>query len=134
MDMHLPDSKARKKLGDLGERLASEKLAAVGYKIIEANWRCRYGEFDLVAWHGKCLVFVEVRTRRGDQSGSPEESLTPRKLRTLHLLGDLYLQAHPELYDEHGEPPECRYDLVAVQFNRSGLLERLEVVENILEG
>ena len=99
MDMHLPDSKARKKLGDLGERLASEKLAAEGYKIIEANWRCRYGEFDLVAWQGKCLVFVEVRTRRGDQSGSPEESLTPRKLRTLHLLGDLYLQAHPELFD-----------------------------------
>jgi putative endonuclease len=125
------DTKARKRLGDAGERLAAGKLETLGYRLVEINWRCRYGELDIIAWHEKCLVFIEVRTRFGDAAGSPEESITPRKLATLNRVAELYLQAHPELLDARHEPPDCRIDLVAIQFAKTGQLIRLEVIENI---
>ena len=64
-------------LGNLGERLAAGKLTEMGYRVICTNWRCEIGELDIVAWHGDCLAFIEVRTRRGGRAGTPEESITP---------------------------------------------------------
>ena len=70
-------------LGRTGERLAAEELIRAGYRILECNFYCRYGEIDLVAEHGHDLVFVEVKTRRGNAYGLPEESVTVRKQRKL---------------------------------------------------
>ena len=69
----------RRRLGQRGEQLAAERLAAMGYEIVERNYRCKAGEIDLVARQGGGWVFVEVRTRRGDRFGTPEESVTARK-------------------------------------------------------
>jgi len=62
----------RMRLGASGERLAAGWLEARGYEIVGANWRCAYGEADLIAERAGELIFVEVKTRRGDSLGAPE--------------------------------------------------------------
>jgi putative endonuclease len=63
----------------LGEKLAKDFLERRGYRIVETNYRCPEGEIDIVAEHKDCLVFVEVRTRKKLEFGSPEESITSAK-------------------------------------------------------
>jgi putative endonuclease len=125
-------NKARKNLGNLGERLAAGKLTELGYRVICTNWRCEIGELDIVAWHGDCLTFIEVRTRRGLRAGTPEESITPAKRQRLQNLVEAFLYAHSELCDGSGQPPPCRIDLAAVEFEPGGKLVRLDVIENII--
>ncbi len=126
--------KGRKKLGDLGERLAVARLGELGYRVIETNWRCEFGELDAVAWDGPCLAFIEVRTRRGNRAGSPEDSLTPLKQHRLQNLVEAYLNSHSHLLNERTEPPPCRIDLAAIEFDSAGHLIRLEVRRNVVEG
>ena len=52
-------------LGARGEDVAVEFLIDAGLEIVERNWRCRYGELDVVATSGDRIVFVEVKTRSG---------------------------------------------------------------------
>ena len=66
--------------GRLGEDLARKYLQKKGYKILEQNYRTRYAEIDLVAREKDVLVFVEVRTKVGEQFGTPEETLNFKKL------------------------------------------------------
>ena len=74
----------RKKLGRWGEDAAATLLEERGYLVVERNWRCHgVGEMDLVARQGDCLVFVEVRARRGRAHGTPEESITAAKRKRL---------------------------------------------------
>lgn len=117
----------RKKLGDWGESLAAEHLAAKGYEIVERNWRCRQGEIDIVAWAGLQLVFVEVKTRRGQVMGSPEEGLTQRKSqRLVQLAGRYVAQLEREV--------DWRIDLVAVEVDRQGRLVRCDHIPNAVLG
>lgn len=83
----------RHALGKLGEQLAADYLRRQGYRIHETNFRCPFGELDIVASEGDVLAFVEVRTRCGDAYGSAQESVTPRKQRKLVQVAEAYLQA-----------------------------------------
>src|SRR5579872_5970124 len=67
---------ASKILGANGERFAATWLEALGYTIVERNWRCPYGELDVIARSGGEWVFFEVKTRRGRGMGAPEEAVT----------------------------------------------------------
>ena len=115
---------ARKGLGRLGERLAAEKLISHGYRILERNFRCSYGEIDLVAEDGQDLVFVEVKTRRGVAYGLPEEAVTVRKQRKIVEVATFYLDAH-----ECPERP-WRVDVVAVQLSVGGKLEEIRIYQH----
>ena len=86
----MPDQ--RRALGQAGESLAARELERRGYRIVARNWRCPIGEIDIVAEHGEALVFVEVRTRRGDRWGTPQESITPAKRARLIEAAQTYLQ------------------------------------------
>lgn len=121
-------SLARVRLGQRGEQLAAERLAALGYDIVERNYRCPYGELDLVARQGETWVFVEVRTRRGARFGTPEESFTPRKRAHLIAAAQHYLQVHAL------EEEPWRIDAVAVALSADGRLQRLDVIENAVSG
>ena len=121
-------TKARQRLGALGERLAREHLERRGYQVLEVNYRSPTGELDLVALEGGCLVCVEVRTRRGQAYGTPEESVNSDKARRLIALAEEYAQAHPEL------PADLRIDVVAVELTERGHLARIEVHQNAVEG
>ena len=98
----------RRRLGQRGEQLAADKLAGLGYEIVQRNYRCTEGEIDIVTRLAGRWVFVEVRTRRGDQFGSPEESVTPRKRAHLIASARHYLQDHDALN------ADWRIDAVAV--------------------
>lgn len=121
-------SGARQGLGRRGEQLAAERLAALGYQIVERNFRCPAGEIDLVARRDDTWVFVEVRTRRGERFGTPEESITPRKRSHLIASAQHYLQAHQL------EAVPWRIDAVAVGLSPRGELLRVEVIENAVTG
>ncbi len=120
-------SDTRRALGKRGETLAAQKLLSLGYTIRERNWRCAVGELDIVAEKDGALIFVEVRTRRGDRFGTPEESITPAKRTKLIEVAQTYL-------DEHGENDRnWRIDVVAIDMGLRGEVSRMEVIENAIE-
>ncbi len=80
----------KRRLGAAGEDAAAAYLERCGYRILERNWRCRYGEIDLVVSDGDQIVFVEVRARR---DGHALESVTLPKRRRLITLAYEYLAA-----------------------------------------
>jgi putative endonuclease len=117
----------RRGLGRRGEALAAQALAARGHEIVARNWRCEYGELDLVTQDGECLVLVEVRTRRGRALGTPEDSITAAKQARLVLLAEAYVYEH----DWRGA---WRIDVVAVEMDRRGRLLRVDHYENAVTG
>jgi len=121
-------TRARKNLGDAGERLATMFLAQRGYKIIAHNFRIRGGEIDVVAQDADGLAFVEVKTRRGDSSGAPEESLTPRKRQHLIAAAQEFINTHDE-YADHA----WRIDLVAIELDRAGRVVRKDLIRGAVE-
>lgn len=104
----------RRALGAGGEAVAARFLEKRGYRILEANVRCRCGEIDLVALEAGAIVFVEVKGKRGGSYGCPEEMVTPAKQRRLTRLAAWYLQRRDWL----GRP--ARFDVVAVDWDARG--------------
>jgi putative endonuclease len=115
----------RQRLGDFGERQAALLLAGRGHEVIARGWRCPAGELDLVTLDGDELVFVEVRTRRGERLGTPEESIDERKAARLLALGEQFIAAHPA-YDGR----IWRIDLVAIVLDATGRIVRTTHHEN----
>lgn len=114
----------RRDVGVIGEKLAVDYLKGLGYEILQRNFRCRQGEIDIIARQDDCLVFVEVRTKRGGEFGTPEESVTYSKREKLIVLAESYLQtlASP--------PLSWRIDVVAVELAPDGRISRLDHIEN----
>lgn len=81
----------RQQLGQAGEDAAARHLARQGMQVIARNWRCRYGEIDIIARDGSVLVFCEVKTRRGIGFGAPLAAVTPRKVARIRRLIALWL-------------------------------------------
>ncbi len=104
----------RRALGAAGESAAARHLVRCGYRIVEANVRCRLGEIDLVAIDAGVIVFVEVKGNRGPRFGAPEEMVTSFKQRRLTRLAAWYLQRRGWL----GKP--ARFDVVAVDWDAAG--------------
>ena len=121
-------SRARKNLGDSGERLAGLFLEQRGYKILERNFRTRGGEIDLIAEDLDGLAFVEVRTRHSDLAGMPEESLTPRKRARMIAMALEYLSRHEEWAER-----AWRIDFVGIELSPSGKVKRIEVIKSAVE-
>lgn len=104
----------RRALGAYGERLAAHHLLATGLRLAARNWRCADGEVDIIAWDGDVLVFCEVKTRRGNEFGTPAESVVPAKTRRLRRLAAQWLQTTA------ANPREVRFDVIEVRAPRSG--------------
>lgn len=100
----------RTELGALGEQVAVEHLVALGMVVLQRNWRCRYGELDVIAAEGpSTVVFVEVKTRTGDGFGGLPEAVTPVKLRRIRRLAGLWLA------DQATGWRELRIDVIGVR-------------------
>ena len=119
---------ARGRLGDWGEGVAGRFLQGKGYQILETKYRCTWGEVDIVARDGDELVFVEVRTRRDTNYGTPEESLTPTKAQRLVATAEDYLQRHGEANQG------WRIDLVAIRLGKDGKVQEIGHLRHAVEG
>ena len=114
--------------GRAGEAAAAAHLRRSGYKIVARNYRVREGEIDIVAEHSGDLVFVEVKARRSGAFGKPEESLTEDKITRLVTAAQAYLA------DKGLEHADWRIDLVAVELDRAGRAERVDIIEDAVTG
>ena len=124
----------RRALGSAGEEIAVRTLQAAGMTVLERNWRCPWGEIDIVGQdHGPdfvsgaasvaWLVLVEVRTRRGDAFGTALQSITPRKQAKLREVAHHYVQST-------GWSGPWRIDAVAVQMDAAGKLLSVEHIRH----
>ncbi len=99
---------ASARLGQWGERQVRRALERQGVTILAANWRCPYGEIDLIAATEKEIYFVEVKTRRSRSYMEIREAVDLPKQRRLLLAAESYLQEHPE------ETRQPRFDVAEV--------------------
>jgi len=101
----------RLSLGRWGEEEAARFLRRLGMKILERNLRTPVGEIDLVARCGRFLVFVEVKTRRSDAFGAPQEAVGAFKQRQILRAAQWYLGSGKG----RGLQLQPRFDVVAVR-------------------
>ena len=125
-----PGRPSPRRIGNIGEGLARVHLEGKGYRIVASNYRCRWGEVDLVARDGSVWVFVEVRARRSDAYGPPEASLTPGKEQRLALTAQHFLF---ELAGVAAEP-EWRIDLVAIRLGPGRRVLDIRHLVNVVAG
>ncbi len=98
----------RRRKGDLGETAVAQWLEERGFRVLERQFRCRFGEIDLIAWSPEgVLCFVEVKTRRSAAFAAPREAVTPAKQRRLRTTASLYLAGR------QWDCP-CRFDVAEV--------------------
>lgn len=102
---------ARQRLGAAGEDLACAELERLGYRVVERNYRSRFGEIDIVAVDADTVVFVEVKTKTSGSFGDPVDEVTPQKQRQIISMGEEYysFQCQPDT--------QCRFDVVAVDMS-----------------
>jgi putative endonuclease len=96
--------------GSRAEELCAELLRRAGLRIVARNWRCRFGEIDLIAEERGALVFAEVRLRRDVRFGGASESITAAKRARLLAAARVFLANRPAV--------PCRFDVL--------LLDRLD--------
>ncbi len=101
----------RQSLGKLGEDTATDYLRKEGYRVLQRNFKARYGEIDIICVKDDILVFVEVKTRIGEAFGTPEEAVTSRKLAEVIKTAEYYKLVHKEL------PESMRIDVIGIQFD-----------------
>lgn len=120
--MTVPVRASRDELGRWGEQLAADHLRALGWEILDRNWRCRLGELDIVGRDGAAVVAVEVKTRRGLAAGHPLEAVTPAKLRRLRGLIVQWLHDPGGQAEGRGasRARELRIDVVAIVVDPAG--------------
>ena len=108
----------RQKLGRYGERRAAKFLKKNGYKIIEKNFKCKFGEADIIAEKGDTIAFVEVKTRDSDLFGAPREAVTREKQRRYKLIAEYYFAS-------------CAIENITVRFDVIEIYEKeLTHIEN----
>ncbi len=95
--------------GQRAEQAASKWLQQRGLRLLQRNYRCRFGELDLIMLQAECLVFVEVRCRAGNAYGGALASVTHSKQKKLQRAAQHFLQRH----SNHRHRP-VRFDVVAL--------------------
>ena len=101
-------------LGKKGEDEAARFLASLGYRLLERNYRCRFGEVDLIAKDGQSIVFVEVKTRANENYGTPKHSVDDRKQRRISLASQDYM------VKKGLTESAARFDVVSITEDKNG--------------
>ena len=111
-----------RKTGQHYENMAVAYLEKQGYRILQRNYRCRYGEIDIIARNTGYLVFVEVKYRKTVDSTAAFEAVDIRKQRKICGVARWYLT------EKHiGENVKCRFDVVGIQG------ENVRVIKNAFD-
>lgn len=102
-----PQDLYKKILGRKGEKAVAKYLKKQGYKILEKNYTTPFGEADLIVLDKDEIAFVEVKTRTGDNYGTPAEAVGPEKRRRYYQIANCY-------WLKIGEEPNARFDVAEV--------------------
>lgn len=106
------------------EKFAADYLEKQGFRLLERNFSCRQGEIDLIAESPEhILVFFEVKYRKNEKNGLPEEAVNFPKQCRIQKAAQVYLYYHPEK-----EGKECRFDVVSI------LGDKITLIENAFSG
>lgn len=122
-----PVKAAHLRKGESSEQQAFEYLLAQGLKPVTRNYRCRFGELDLIMRDANSLVIVEVRYRKSDTYGSALESITTRKQSRIIAATHCYLAANPQATASCAQWG-IRFDVVAISGNN-----QLEWIKNAFQ-
>lgn len=114
-----------KRLGLTGEKLAVSFLKKNKYRIVQQNYRCPFGEIDIIALKKNVLSFIEVKTRSSDRFGLPQEAIDERKQRTIAQVALSFMQ-HYKI-----ENKTVQFDVIAVHITAHG--HHIELIENAFE-
>ena len=95
-------------LGNAGEVIAQEYLKKNKYKILETNFRCKFGEIDIIATKNDVIIFVEVKSKSSKKYGLPREMVTVYKQNKIKLVASYYLQIN------NAFNKNCRFDVIEI--------------------
>ncbi|RYY09606.1 MAG: YraN family protein [Chitinophagaceae bacterium] len=96
--------------GAHGELLARKYLLENGHQILEQNWRYKRSEIDIISTLNDTIIFTEVKTRRSNTFGEPEDFIDATKLQQMEWAAEEYI----EQMDHHGE---VRFDVISILFD-----------------
>ena len=119
-------TKERKDFGKVGEELAAKYLRKRKYKIIKRNYRCPYGEIDIIALDGKSLVFIEVKTRSSTTFGPPQLAVDRKKQIQISRVATDFIKR------KKITQMDMRFDVVSVQL-LPGDEFRVELIRNAFD-
>lgn len=114
-----------KTLGKKGEDIAAAFLEKKGYNILFRNYKCSFGEIDIIAKHKKTLSFIEVKTRSTKKYGLPQEAVTPAKQAKISRVALEFVQRYKM------DNRAARFDVVSVQYLNDGC--EVDLIENAFE-
>jgi len=97
-------------LGKIGEALGKTFLEEQSYKILHLNWKHSYYEIDIIASKEDVLHFIEVKTRRGQRFGLPEESVDEKKIEKIMKAAEEFLFLFPAWI-------KIQYDVLSILFD-----------------
>jgi putative endonuclease len=118
----------KKKLGEQGELIARRYLKKKGYKIIESNYKRKWGELDIIAKKKNKLFFFEVKYGSKASCFLPESRVNRQKKRQLVKMAHLYLT-------EKEIPPDtpCQIDILGINLSPDGKSVEIRHYENAVE-
>jgi putative endonuclease len=104
----------RQKIGQIGEDIATDYLKKKGYKILDRNFKTKWGELDIVTTKNKTVIFVEVKTliKRVNSEFLPEDEITFHKAKQLQKMAQIYLSFKKLPLDV-----DQQIDIIAIEFN-----------------
>lgn len=117
----------KKEIGNRGENDAANFLKKEGYKIVEMNYTCKFGEIDIIAIEKKFLVFVEVKSRSSETYGAPEYAITKHKMRQIIRVAESYL------FKKKIKNTNCRFDVVAINYNIEDNSKKIRLIKDAFQ-
>lgn len=111
-------------IGKFGEDIASKYLEEKGYKIKERNYRTFLGEIDIISEYKGNIIFVEVKTRRSDKFGYPEEAINFNKQQKIIKNALCYLAKY-NLWEKN----YC-FDVILVSISNHRDIKKINHIKN----
>ncbi len=116
---------SRQKFGEQSESIAVSYLKKHGYKIIEQNYRTKLGEIDIIAREKGTIAFIEVKSRKSKNFGSPKWAVTPKKQRKISMVALWYLKTTKQ------SNVKARFDVVSIISSNDN--PSIEIIKNAFE-
>jgi putative endonuclease len=113
-------------LAHLLEEYSVFYLISLGYEILSQNWHSSAGEIDILAYRAEQYCFIEVRGRKAGGLMLAEESLSEDKLERCELTALVYLEKHPEIWDN------WQIAFLALTYDQKLQVTRISFEENLL--